>query len=379
MAIEIKFQSDTAERKRWFNAASFAHPAKMHLSLQAYLIEHYTKPGEVILDPMAGSGTILVACALGRNVVCVELEQKFCDMMQANWEKIKLLGPMLGYKMGEATILQGDARNLNKLMVDKCIFSPPYAEANIGDNRKTFNPTVEGVTADGKQRGGSLKTKYKLGQIDKIVTSPPYAETEAQVSADKFADPKKFGEISAVISSPPHGDSAVSAGNVGREIEKRWGKGKSLSKGRKYADAVITSPPYGLGEGLGHGEKAKSQIRKEKYRSTTYTDNPDKGNIGNLKSDNYLEAMLSVYHQCHRVLRPGGLMCLVVKNFIRDKKIVRLDLDTIKLCEKAGFALKERLKRKLTQQSFWRIIYAKKFPDAPKIEFEDVLIFEAKE
>ena len=68
-------------------------------------------------------------------------------------------------------------------------------------------------------------------------------------------------------------------------------------------------------------------------------------------------------------------MCLVVKNFIRDKKIVPLDLDTIKLCEQAGFKLIDRLKRKLTQQSFWRTIYHQKFPDVPKIEYEDVLIF----
>ena len=70
-------------------------------------------------------------------------------------------------------------------------------------------------------------------------------------------------------------------------------------------------------------------------------------------------------------------MVLVTKNFIRDKKIVPLDLDTIKLCEQAGFKLIDRLKRKLTQQSFWRTIYHQKFPDVPKIEYEDVLIFKA--
>ena len=68
-------------------------------------------------------------------------------------------------------------------------------------------------------------------------------------------------------------------------------------------------------------------------------------------------------------------MVLVTKNFIRDKQIVRLDLDTIALCEKAGFTLVERLQRKLTQQSFWRTIYQQKYPDAPRIEYEDILVF----
>jgi len=155
-----------------------------------------------------------------------------------------------------------------------------------------------------------------------------------------------------------------------------------------YADAVITSPPYEdsiVGKDKAKCEKVERKsgngkwgkyLRLGESQFHTYTeDSNNQENIGNLKSENYLEAMLQVYHQCHKVLKDGGLLCLVVKNFIRDKKIVRLDTDTIRLCEKAGFVLKERLKRKLTQQSFWRVIYQRKFPDAPKIEFEDVLIF----
>ena len=84
---EIVFQQDTAERKKFFRAASFSHPAKLNLGLQLYLIEHYTKPGDTILDCLAGSGTALVACALGRHVIAIELEEKFCAMMRQNWER----------------------------------------------------------------------------------------------------------------------------------------------------------------------------------------------------------------------------------------------------------------------------------------------------
>ena len=85
--------------------------------------------------------------------------------------------------------------------------------------------------------------------------------------------------------------------------------------------------------------------------------------------------MLQVYQQCYKVLKPQGLMILVTKNFIREQKEVRLDLDTIKLCETAGFTFQERWYRKLTQQSFWRTIYASKFPYAPVLDKEDVLVF----
>lgn len=357
----ICFEQDTKERKRWFKSASFAHPAKMVLGLQIYLIEHYTKPGDWILDPMGGSGTILVACALGRNVICVELEKKFVKMQKDNWEKVKSLGPMLGYKMGQATILQGDARNLN-MLVDKCIFSPPYAESLDRDEHKVQNGRVKAM-------------------MDYSYTDKKHGKSNGQIAS------LPYGEISAVISSPPFGEAQKGGGlaknppSTFRGVLKNFtqSQGDDINNISKlpYADAVITSPPYE--ESVGHTGKDDYPIIKEKSLalrgSLGYGDRQNE-NIGNLKSENYLEAMLQVYRQCHRVLKDKGLLVLVVKNFIRDKKIVRLDLDTIKLCEKAGFVLKERLKRKLTQQSFWRIIYQKKFPNAPKIEFEDVLIFE---
>lgn len=90
---------------------------------------------------------------------------------------------------------------------------------------------------------------------------------------------------------------------------------------------------------------------------------------------NYLSEMLRVYKACHKVLRAGGLMILVTKNFIRNKQIIRLDTDTIKLCEQAGFKYLERHYRKLPSQSFWRVIYKQKFPDVETIDFEDVLVF----
>jgi len=95
--LELEFKVDTKERKQWFTSESFAHPAKMSLPLQLWLIEKYTKPGDVILDPMAGIGTILVGATLGRNIICVELEDKFCRMMLNNREKIKQKGSYSDY------------------------------------------------------------------------------------------------------------------------------------------------------------------------------------------------------------------------------------------------------------------------------------------
>lgn len=381
----ICFQQDTKERKGWFKKASFSHPAKMHLSLQIYLIEHYTKPGDTILDPMAGSGTILTACALGRNVICVELEKKYVDMQKANWQKIQSLGPMMFCKMGEATILQGEARNLDGLLTDNILFSPPYAraEAQISADKfadpEKFAKVSSKRFKEGKKKGHFATKEAILRSMKK--REKGYSDNPSNISN------LPYGEISAVISSPPYAEAQgrdehkYSDGRVAEMMKRSYLKSKQgKSKGQianlKYGDvdAVITSPPFGEAhnqKGLGVGDNDRKDLRDYSYLKTE-----TKGQIGNLKSENYLQAMLQVYQECHKVLKDKGLMVLVVKNFIRDKKIIRLDLDTIKICEKAGFVLIERLKRKLTSQSFWRIIYHKKYPDVEKIEFEDILVFQ---
>ncbi len=145
--MELKFKRDTSFRKQFFVPDSFAHPAKMDAQLLIWIVERYTKPGEVILDPMAGMGTTMLACTLGRNVVLVELEEKFCKMCKSNWEKVSAM-PQLGYDMGQCNIIQGDARQLEGLLVDKIVTSPPFGEAQSGGGiaRKGYQGPKHGPT-----------------------------------------------------------------------------------------------------------------------------------------------------------------------------------------------------------------------------------------
>jgi len=398
----------------------------MSLPLQLWIIERYTKAGDVILDPMAGSGTILIACSLGRNVIVLDLEQKFVDMMRGNWEKIKQRGPQMGYKMGEAVILQGDARNLEGLLADKVIFSPPYAaSANVQQQERVKRGYFK--KKDGKPASGFLGKmevperddnigNLPYGEIHAVITSPPYAKTLQadndsgqrrierlrkeghddiadriekahnwhQHEADYNPDNPdnignlKYGNIDAVITSPPY-ENVIAEGDAGPLAHASYDPDfKDKRQGyTSRVDAVITSPPYQAFGASREGEKirtGKSKIHKEKSLPTTYT-KEQTDNLGNLQGDTYLSAMKVVYEQCYKILKPGGLMILVVKNFIRNKKEIDLKADTRGLCEQAGFEFIEEHYRLLTSQSFWRTIYARKYPDAPKIDKEYILVF----
>jgi DNA methylase len=63
------------QRKGRYVAESTAHPAKMLPEIAAHAITHYTRPGDLVLDPMCGIGTTLMeAIHLGRRAVGVEYE-----------------------------------------------------------------------------------------------------------------------------------------------------------------------------------------------------------------------------------------------------------------------------------------------------------------
>src|SRR5512138_3576649 len=78
----LKFQ------KSWFihnppprKKGVLVHPAKFPETLAQEFIEFFTKKGETVLDPMAGTGSALVAALrAGRNSYGIELNPKYAEI-----------------------------------------------------------------------------------------------------------------------------------------------------------------------------------------------------------------------------------------------------------------------------------------------------------
>ncbi|KKM85910.1 hypothetical protein LCGC14_1284190, partial [marine sediment metagenome] len=78
----LLYPSDIAYRKRLpFPDEVFEHPAKAQLYLLEDIVEYVSEGGEIILDPFGGTGSILVATMMGRNVIMLELEPHFVEII----------------------------------------------------------------------------------------------------------------------------------------------------------------------------------------------------------------------------------------------------------------------------------------------------------
>lgn len=197
-----------------------------------------------------------------------------------------------------------------------------------------------------------------------IVTSPPYGDqmSRAHGGADT-----------------PHPDGAV---RMGCGIKDRYGdtSGQIGSLRTGSIDGVVTSPPYGGNRSI---EKNAGTIDFAKNYETY------RANGGGSTFESYWQAMAQVYRECFDALRPGGVMAVVMKDYVKDKRVVPLCGDTLTLLERLGFVPILRARAHLVKRrseltfagekttiterkSFFRRLAESK--GSPRIDWEEVLV-----
>ncbi len=105
------------------------HPAKFPETMAQEFIEFFTKEGETVLDPMAGTGSTLVAALrAGRNSYGIELNPKYAKI----------------------------------------------AKQIVDDERETLGTSIKNLKSEIINGDARLATHYSLPTIDYVLTSPPY-------------------------------------------------------------------------------------------------------------------------------------------------------------------------------------------------------------
>jgi hypothetical protein len=109
-----------------FDERSFSHHGKANLNLVQALLDTYTDPGDLVLDPMAGTGSVFVGSLTGRRVVAGDVESQWASLLRDNAAGLghqslfALASPGLGCQWDAGRLPIAD------LSVDLVLTSPPY-------------------------------------------------------------------------------------------------------------------------------------------------------------------------------------------------------------------------------------------------------------
>ena len=215
------------------------------------------------------------------------------------------------------------------------------------DLEKKFTELVEANIRKVKETNAKMRFPLRLGEAKVIC-----------------GDSRKLSEllnevVDSIVTSPPYGQAKI---DISPQLLYKFAGRKLFEKGRDpqpHAEGQIGDLEYGIID----------EVIKTPQ------------NIGNVKRETYLQSMFSMYRECFKLLKPSGVMVLVLKNFVRNYQVVDLVSNTIQLCEVAGFRLVKLIKHKVNGQSFWRINHnrqwKKKFGNPfPREEFASVCDFE---
>jgi DNA modification methylase len=130
----IIFPDDTALRKGLF-PNWIEHPAKNNLFIYQYLAEYLMEPGQNVLDPMGGAGSVMALARLGFKTFLIEINPKFYDIDLLNAAHMSN-----DLREGHITTLFGDCAEILPLPgMNHIIFSPPYSNQLHDDKSGTMD------------------------------------------------------------------------------------------------------------------------------------------------------------------------------------------------------------------------------------------------
>jgi hypothetical protein len=127
------------QRHGRYTPESMRHPGKMLPAIASTVIDAFTQPGDLVIDPMCGIGTTLVeAIHLGRDAAGMEYERAFVDLTLNNLRYAHTQGATGRYQLA-----CGDARTIATVYKELrgkaalVLTSPPYGSHTHGHIRSS--------------------------------------------------------------------------------------------------------------------------------------------------------------------------------------------------------------------------------------------------
>lgn len=271
--------------------------------------------------------------------------------------------------------------------IDAVLTSPPYSDGlGHGGGRPLHQPGGPGTVTLQGQKDGYGSTDGQIGElpaggVDAVVTSPPYNPNDKSDATTADRDPRGERMNGSFRTSAAYGNTP---GQIGRNPDVGG------------VDGVV-SPPYensirSEGDGIDWDKTCAVHDGRRSPGRAAIADGygASSGQIGAETKETYWAAMKQVYGECFKAIKPGGVLCCVVKDFVKNKQRVPLCDDTLRLLVHLGFVPVCRIHAMLVKEhksdglygqehvekkerkSFFRRLAEKK--GSPRIDWEEVLV-----
>jgi DNA modification methylase len=237
----LKFQ------KSWFihnppprKKGVLVHPAKFPETMAQEFIEFFTKAGENVLDPMAGTGSTLVAALRsGRNSYGIELNPRYAEIMRQIIEAER--AALGGAKKLKAEVFEANAAQATSLALPRIQYvltSPPYWDmlhargAENQKKRRDSSGELDVVYSDDPEDLGNVR-EYEAF-LEKLVG--------IYVGLKPLLSPKAY--LTIIVKNVKKGGKIYPlAWDIGREVGKTF----VLKDEKIWMQDNQRLAPYGLG------------------------------------------------------------------------------------------------------------------------------------
>ena len=220
------------------------HPAKYPETLVQEFIEFFTKQGGVVLDPMVGTGsTIVAAMRVGRHSYGIELNPGYADVArEVILQERETLGGSADHLTTE--VINGDAAEIAEIAakhdipaIDYIITSPPYWDMLHAQGAKT---------QENRRQDENLDVIYSDDPND-LGNIPDYDEflellTSVYIGLKPFLKPKAY--LTIIVKNVKKGGVIYP---LAWDLAKLLNQTYALKDERIWCQDNIRLFPYGMG------------------------------------------------------------------------------------------------------------------------------------
>lgn len=216
------------------------HPAKFPETMAQEFVEFFTKRGQTVLDPMAGTGSTLIACLrAGRHSIGIELNPTYADIARkiVDEERDVLGGPAVEL---QAEVITGDAAqpgDLDLPTVDYVLTSPPYwdmlhSRGAETQRKRRSKPDMDVVYSDDPADLGNISDYDEF--IDRLVA--------VYVGLQPYIRPRAY--LTIIVKNVKKGGRIYP---LAWDLASRLGEVYTLKDERIWCQDDVRLAPYGLG------------------------------------------------------------------------------------------------------------------------------------